>query len=843
MKPRNFFLDIVSRTAGTVTKYNKSIILIMLVLTAGVAVGTVQDQGESQSANEDVIEGTEVKEASDYLDEVYIEEGSGDKTSVNVYITETNDSILTASGLLTSLELEKSIKDKEKIGSVNLSKIEFQNPGSIVAKKLSESPDPSIDSQISVIENATSEEIRSTVESVFEESSNSELFLPTDYERGTTESSGMRVLITVEDDPNSTAGPGINEIVNSVDSSSDVNVFTQRTESSSLDVLNELMWLVLPILLLVLIVILGFAYKDVTDLVVSFIGVIATLIWTLGLMGWLGLLNQQTGLIVPILSIALSIDFSFHVFMRYREYRDKDESITSAMKDSTSAVLVAFLLVTVTAFIGFSPNILSPVSLIVDLAIALILSVVSAFIVFTTLVPALKTSLDGIWERFGADRTGNAIGEDRYVSRLLGFGTSVSSRFPLAVIVIALILALVGGIAFTELDREQTEIQNEGIISDPGWQSELPDPVGYSLHETEAAERLRYIQDNFRSGTQDTTSTFSYTQFLVRDANSSSQLFDAIREIQNESSRTDNNVVFKQGEEVNVRSPISAMQQTAAKNPNSEFAEEFANSTGEPTNNPSELSQRVPKQNIENLTDEFFETAPDTAGNFIEQSNNNYESVRVLVPVKEDASRNDRTSTMTGIENKVESVTSVSVTPVGTGTISDAFTSRIVEGITTTVMLALIGVILILAIVFKAVYKSATLGIITGLPVGLTLVTVFVGMLLLDIPLTANTALITSIAIGLGIDYNIHIGDRFASELESGNTVEEALEIATIGTGGALLGSVVTSSGAFAILIVAPIGFLQTFGTIVSVTLISAFIYSVFVLPSILYYWADNTKE
>jgi Predicted exporters of the RND superfamily len=140
-------------------------------------------------------------------------------------------------------------------------------------------------------------------------------------------------------------------------------------------------------------------------------------------------------------------------------------------------------------------------------------------------------------------------------------------------------------------------------------------------------------------------------------------------------------------------------------------------------------------------------------------------------------------------------------------------------------------------------YDSATLGLVTGLPIALVLALVFGGMLLLDEPLTATTALIVSIAIGLGIDYNIHISDRFATELERGNSIEAALRDATTGTGGALLGSAVTSTGAFALLIVAPLANFQSIGVILALTLAASFLLSVFVLPSLLYQWARIVRH
>ena len=94
------------------------------------------------------------------------------------------------------------------------------------------------------------------------------------------------------------------------------------------------------------------------------------------------------------------------------------------------------------------------------------------------------------------------------------------------------------------------------------------------------------------------------------------------------------------------------------------------------------------------------------------------------------------------------------------------------------------------------------------------------------------------IAVMLGIDYNIHISDRFAQELDRGPEPVEALKTAVRGTGGALLGSVLTSSAAFATLLLHPSVVFRSFGLIVVLALVLSFVVSVLILPSFLLVWA-----
>jgi len=110
-------------------------------------------------------------------------------------------------------------------------------------------------------------------------------------------------------------------------------------------------------------------------------------------------------------------------------------------------------------------------------------------------------------------------------------------------------------------------------------------------------------------------------------------------------------------------------------------------------------------------------------------------------------------------------------------------------------------------------------------------------MYLLDIPLTLFTSLLMSLVIGLGIDYNIHVSDRFAHELSRGEDTYRALREAVTGTGGALFGSTLTSTGAFSALLLAPSPQLRSFGALVVLALSLSFVVSIFVLPSLLSVW------
>jgi len=147
---------------------------------------------------------------------------------------------------------------------------------------------------------------------------------------------------------------------------------------------------------------------------------------------------------------------------------------------------------------------------------------------------------------------------------------------------------------------------------------------------------------------------------------------------------------------------------------------------------------------------------------------------------------------------------------------------------------AALGVLVVLAVAYRLTEGSASLGVVTIVPVAFTLTWVLGTMALLNIPFNiVTTGMITGLTIGLGVDYSLHISERFNQELTEAETVAGALHETVTGTGGALLSSAATTASRFAVLLVAILPFLQSFGLITALTIVFAFLASVFCPPEL----------
>ena len=164
-------------------------------------------------------------------------------------------------------------------------------------------------------------------------------------------------------------------------------------------------------------------------------------------------------------------------------------------------------------------------------------------------------------------------------------------------------------------------------------------------------------------------------------------------------------------------------------------------------------------------------------------------------------------------------------------------TSVTVNEIQKTQITSTLIAILFAAITLVLIYRSLDLGIIAVFPTILASIWILATMTLLGITLNVLTVMVTALTIGLGIDYAIHIVERYREEREH-KTESQAIETTIIRTGSALLISGLTTVSGFAVLFLSPMPLVRNFGIITAATIIYSMFIAIFVLPSLI--WISN---
>jgi len=502
--------DLSAQVGDFLTTYTKSIILITLVATAvvGAGAGSLEQQSdtgqfESESAAAD---------AQAYISENF-SSGESDNLSI-VQVVQRDGNVLTADSLAESLAIQQSMRENPEVNqTLTESRSTFGVAniiGTTAYRQQGNRDTPTLEEQQDAIQSLNESRLTSTVTDVLGEDGNEQALslMPSSYTPGSASAESTAIVVqqrSTADVQNPSNTPeaitdGQLEIRDiAQDRETEYAVFGTGLIGDEIgQSLGDSGALVGPFALLFVVVALTIAYRDLLDIVLGVVGIVAVLTWTFGFMGWTGTPFNQLLLAVPVLLIGLSIDYAIHVFMRYREQRAEDESlgVSRGMSLALGGVGAALVWVTVTAALGFLANLSSPIGALRDFGIVSAFGVIAALIIYGTLIPALKVEIDGFLEARGFDRQKRAFATGGgSFSRLLVGGAAAARRFPAVIVVVALLLAAGGAYGATQVNTSFDE--TDFLADSPAeWTQSLPEPMAPGSYEV--SEDIEFIGDNYQ---------------------------------------------------------------------------------------------------------------------------------------------------------------------------------------------------------------------------------------------------------------------------------------------------------------------------------------------------------
>jgi predicted RND superfamily exporter protein len=180
--------------------------------------------------------------------------------------------------------------------------------------------------------------------------------------------------------------------------------------------------------------------------------------------------------------------------------------------------------------------------------------------------------------------------------------------------------------------------------------------------------------------------------------------------------------------------------------------------------------------------------------------------------------------------NDRDSILTLSLKHTGLPIIYKEIDKNIVSSQTYSLIFAIGLVFILLAIQFSSIVG----GLISILPIILTVLFNFFIMWFFKIPLDAATVMIGSVAVGIGIDYTIHFSNRFHYEIDKKCCIGEALETTLQTTGKAIIINSSTVMLGFLTLLLGSIVPMQRFGWLIALTMFISALASITFLPSLL---------
>jgi uncharacterized protein len=630
--------------------------------------------------------------------------------------------------------------------------------------------------------------------------------LPDGFEPGGTTAEAGVVLVRLapdlDDEALAEAGVAVRDALEGVDLTGfEVLTFSQGLLEEELE---DLLFGEMPVLaaaaLAVVVVVLAITYRRFVDVALTLVGLLLTLAAMAGLIvlagpDFLGLTGPftQVGVAVPVLLLGLSVDYAIHLTSRYRQERVEGDGPGDAASRAIRNVGRALVLVTATTVVGFLANVISPVPPIRDFAVFMAIGVVNALVVMALFVPAARSWLD---RRLGSDPP-----PEHVPGRLVGVMQAVAgvaTRGPRLALGVCVAAALVGALGAVRLD---TEFSRDEFI-----------PEG-----ADAAAVLAVMEERFGGD-------LTRNAYLLVDGDwTDPELANAALEVTDRLAGSE--LVRQRGGEPAVRSAPALVAQVAgvAERPEVvaegdeaellELAAEQLAAAG------WEGDRFAPEADVAAAYDLLGQASPGGLATLLDEDRSTGLVVVETTASDDELDRLEATLAQAA-EPLVEAGAEIGLT--GEQLLTDATLDLLVRsqlqkmGVTAGVALAL------LVVWFTLWRRRPLLGVITLVPTLLALPVALGTMWLLGLSFNALTAVITSVAIGFGVDYGIHVSNRFLEDRERCDSAADAIRATVSHTGAALVASATTTAGALSVLMLSGLVQVRHLGGLTALVIVLA---------------------
>ncbi|WP_309243424.1 efflux RND transporter permease subunit, partial [Halorubrum ezzemoulense] len=774
-----------------------------LVFTGGI--GLVSTDTE---ATDSFTDGLEEQQALDAVNEEFEDPFKSDDESTQLIHSGSN--VLTKEALLRDLRVLEEVESRDdlRVASAN-------GPATVVAQTIDPSATTAAE-QRRVLESTSATRVRQVIRSLSENPRFTGT-LATDF-NPTSVSASASITVISHDVPGGFSDGNLQEVQTTIrsiaaDQPGDLTAFGSGvTNAETANVIGDSLTIVIPVVVLLLLLFLVVAYRDPIDLALGLLSLLMTIIWTFGFLGFSGIPFNQQMITVPVLLLAVGVDFGIHIINRYREEVVDGYEATEAMREANNQLMIAFIIVTVTTVFGFGANVISDLTPIRNMGIASAVGITFTFLIFGLFLPAAKLVVDRLREQYGVPEFNSApiSSEDSTLGKFLTFPAQVSRYAPIAFVVVLLVT---GGMAAAYGSGVDTSFETEDFLppeEQPDYVTSLPEPFAPS--EYTVTETLNLLEDRFSTNQDQTVKLYVEGNFEEGHA------LEALADPNDDASGS---LAVGDGGSAQPTSIVTVIQSHAEQNP--EFAKLVARNDID--------GNGIPDQNLDRIYDVLFASSSgDRAEQYLTPDRR---SAQVDYAIDSGASQAEAATDTREFADEFRYET----TATGQIVVFDAVTDIIFDSSIQGLILAMGLTGLFLVIAYAVLESKPLLGIANLFPILIAIAFLLGTMRYLGISLNALTGTILSISIGLGIAYSVHATHRFIDEYNAGADAYESMIITLSGTGGALLGSMLTTSlgtGALALAITPVLG---DFGLLMALSVIYSFVFTVIALPPAVLLW------
>ncbi|CCU79689.1 hypothetical protein HSACCH_01521 [Halanaerobium saccharolyticum subsp. saccharolyticum DSM 6643] len=542
------------------------------------------------------------------------------------------------------------------------------------------------------------------------------------------------------------------------------------------EIMQHDMRLLMPFGLVIMLIFLFLCFKQLRGVFLPFIVVVMSIIFSLSLLPTLGWKFQLLTVILPVILIAVTNDYGIHIIAAYQELAVGEKNSVQLSKDSVlklGAPVIIAGITTVVGLLSLSTHLIVPARELGVLAGAGITFALFASLLFIPAVLSLlkvKTPLQNY--RVEAQNNKESIKKGIIAAILFKTAELVGKKAKMILILSSLFVLVISfGIFMLNVDTN---------------------PISFYDKESDIVQATEIVNQNF--GGANTISV------VARGNITQSEMMQKISDFE---------LKIKEFENVGEVNAVSKIIRTINR--------EFHNGQAEFEKIPADdfaLSQYLLLFSMSGDLDKMIDFKEENALLTARIETNSTEEIsEVLKQIRSEAKNYGE-----GIFPLVG----------GFGDLLSELVNAVVRGQIISLFLSIILVIAVVMILFK----SFTAGFYAAVPLVTALVSLFSLMGFLNIKLDMITAMLSSIMIGVGIDYTIHFLWRYREERRNLDKKEAVIQTLTTSGRGITFNALSVIVG-FSILFVS--GFLPVkfFAFLVTVSIAACLVGALLILPAL----------
>ena len=530
----------------------------------------------------------------------------------------------------------------------------------------------------------------------------------------------------------------------------------------------------MPLVLCIVLGTLYLTYRSLRGVLLPFAVVIISVIWSMGLMAWLGVPMYFISTMMPVTLMAIGVAYGIHILSRYY-----DEILSQAEPDANAAVMAAMremwkpvvftALTTAAGFLSFLTAAMVPIRYF---GVFTSVGVLAAMVVSLTFFPAVLSLLSpraGRGLRRQMKRSGDlaATGWAARTLSSLGWGVARRPLLVWSITVGSMLICLIGlqrlyvDSSWIDVFHQQSPVRIGDEVLREKFQGTLPIYVAIEGHEPDL------LKDPDLLAKLDRLQAAVEQDPIVGGSLSIAEFIKRMHRVMNED-RKEMEVI------PDSRDLIAQylLLYSFSGDPDDfdevvDYDYQHANVSFFLRSDNSADIERVIDRIQDFAVREFGAEENGGGGQTGDHDPLTVQFGRWLAGI---------TPTVIGWETK----SGFWIGFAGQGYMSNRFSELVVSGQLTSLVTSLLAVFLLTSFMFRSVVA----GLINIIPIGAVMVFSFGLMGLLGIPLEVGKSMTASMVIGIGIDYTIHFLNKYQLKTKDGLVNPEAITVATMATSG-----------------------------------------------------------